>query len=425
MPVQYLYPTGIKVNWNSWVNQSGHLYTSPGIGVKDIDEGVPGSSGDWLQSSTAFSTYFYRLDLLCGPLLVEPEYVTFRSVYFYSGEPVDAPADYIEAEYVLRDRSGRDIAFKSTNYTLPSLTNWNTITESGYCYNRDNFDLTDTSLLYTLVGRINFGGGYTSVSTTNHLLSSIEIIVSGDNVRTSGCPLYMAGYPHKNVCLKPQAFDGLSNRWLTNYNYSGAFNLGYFRLEEGSGNVIRADNTSLSGVYHVTYDGLYQSGMLWHNKRLSLNQSPTYEHAPKFNSINDSAILFNSGILYNRDTFTILSRFFPSGSVFTTNNPGYVDLICNAPQSGTADYGWKIQTSGYTTFNAIMWNSTKSAATTASFDLDATMGVDLIFSYNSGTMLFYGQNHLGVIASGVNSASSIYQDHRYKLSIGGLLASGI
>lgn len=428
MPVQYLYPTGIRTLYSpgDWINQSGHSYSNSNIGIKDINEGIPADNSDWLQSTDPFSSYYYRLWLLSDELLVEPEHIIFRTHYYYSGYNTDSPTlNDINITYRLLDKNNLVIGSDTTYYDVTSVNNWTSLEETSIGNDTPLFDFSRTSILLDIVGFIDVGLGNITAYSSGHLISAIEILVSGDNIRTSGIPLYTSSYYYKNVCLKPESFDGLSNRWTNQYNYSGLFDIGYFRVQDGSGQVIRSDNnSSLSGVYYVTSQGL-SDGLLWHNKRLSLNQNPTYEHAPKFNSINDSAILFNSGTLFNRDQFTIMSRFFPSGSTFETNGTGHTTLLNNALHDGTSDYSFKVETSGYTQFNMIMFDSGNVARST-SVTLNATMGFDMLTGYAAGgSGYLYIQNHLGAMSSGIFTITRMKQDHRHKLAIGGILESGV
>lgn len=426
MPVQYLYPTGIKYSYSpgDWVNQSGHSYTNSNIGINDIDEGIPSNNNDWLKSTSPFFSEYYRLYLLSDQLLVEPESITFRMSYYYSGYLVDSPPiDEVNIVSSLLDKNGQLIGRSNEYYDSSAVANWSSLEENETGYD-GSFDFNQTSILIDLVGFIDIGGSRTPAPSSGHIISAIEIMVSGDNVRTSGIPLYTESYYYKNVCIKPQELYGYSSKWTTGYNYDSNFDLGYFRIEEGSGTQIRSSNTqNISGLYYSTYLG-NQSGLYWHNKRMSFNKNTTYGHAPKFNSINDSAIIFNSGVLYNQNNFTIFGRYFPSGTTFEENGSGgYLVLLNESLQDHTGDYNFKVETSGYTTFGLTMFDNNSTPVST-NVSIDGSMGFDMVVGFSAPSGYLYIQNHNGQIASGIMSIASIRKDHRSKLSIGGLLPSG-
>jgi hypothetical protein len=424
MPTQYLYPTGINQNWNNWVNHSGHSYTNTNVYFKDIDEGVPGNSGDYLSSSTPYGSYAYIIDAKCGPLAIDPEKVIFRGVYYYSGTAFDtAPSpNRIVHYFSLYDSDDELLSLTSVTDNISVYNQgWKEISIQNELVDRD-FNGRDMTAQWQLHGYNTIGGF--QVPTTRHLISSFEVQVSGDNVKTSGIPLLLAGYPRKNTCIKPEAYAGLSNKWHQNYDLSGVFDQVYTRMETGSGLIVYSENNNVSGVYYVTAQG-NSSGLLWHNKRLSLNYDQTYEHAPKFNSVDDSAIVFNSGIMFNKTNFTVLSRYFPSGESFVSNGSGYFTILNNSTQNPVLNYNWRVECSDYQSFSLTMYDSS-NVRYSVPVSIDARRGFDLMVSYGDGTAGLYIQNHdNGIISSGIMSISNLLQDHRHKLSIGGILASGV
>lgn len=423
MPQQYLYPTGIAYSFNTWINQSGHLYTADGIGVKDIDEGVPGNNLDFLQNLGAFNTNTYILDLYCGPLLVEPEYVQFRSSYQYSG--LTAGIDRIRFDTTLYDANNIEIA-GATNYSNITAVSGGitTVTYSGTSLN-PIVNYNNTRLQIAVDAISPFLAEDIVVFSSGHVFSAIEVYVSGDSISTSGVPLICYGYPHKNVCIKPQAFEGLSNKWHGNFNYSGNFDLAYTRMEhDGSGLIIRSENSTVSGVYYVTAQGL-SSGLLWHQKRMSQNYEPTYEHAAKFSSVDDSAIVFDSGILFNRTNFTVLQRYFPSGETFIANGSGYMTILNNSAQDASVhNCNWRVETSGFQLFKLTMIGSDFATYRT-DVSIDGRRGFDLLVNYGAGSAGLYVQTHTGNISSGIVTIPNLWQSHEHRLSIGGILASGV